>query len=174
MFEYFFAFFLTELFVQAGTMYSTFPLGRSTANETFRGCVGTHSALGYRSPEEFEREVSTGVNSAGATMSFFRHGEIYQSDVGGNSSGERPKSRPPTHRSDESPAGYSSASCSPAELTSASPAERHPEREKEKRKFEKEKSLNCMCANSKLSQQRGSPHNSVPSFVPTPELTRMN
>src|SRR5207245_2930515 len=39
-----------------------------------------HSALGYRSPEEFEREANTGVNSAGATMSFFRHGEIYQSD----------------------------------------------------------------------------------------------
>jgi putative transposase len=87
-----------------------------------------HSALGYRPPEEFEREANTGVNSAGATMSFFRHGEIYQSDVG-NSSGERPKSRPPTHRSDESPAGYSSASCSPAELASASPAERHPEGE---------------------------------------------
>src|ERR1700686_5502295 len=33
---------------------------------------------------------------------------------------------------------------------------------KEKRKFEKEKSLNCMCANSKLSQQRGSPHKRVP------------
>jgi putative transposase len=90
-----------------------------------------HSALGYRPPEEFEREASTWVNSAGATMSFFRHGEISQSDVKGNSSGERPKSRPPTHRSDESPAGYSSASCSPAELTSASPAERHPEREEE-------------------------------------------
>ena len=88
-----------------------------------------HSALGYRPPEEFEREANTGVNSAGATMSFFRHGEIYQSDGGGNRSGERPKSRPPTHRSDESPAGYSSASCSPAEPASASPAERHPERE---------------------------------------------
>ncbi len=90
-----------------------------------------HSALGYRPPEEFEREASTGVNSAGATMSFFRHGEISQSDVKGNSSGERPKSRPPTHRSDESPAGYSSASCSPAELASASPAERHPEGDEE-------------------------------------------
>jgi transposase InsO family protein len=33
-----------------------------------------HSALGYRSPEEFERDASTTVNSAGATMSFFRHG----------------------------------------------------------------------------------------------------
>jgi putative transposase len=88
-----------------------------------------HSALGYRPPEEFEQEASPAINSAGATMSFFRHGEIYQSDAGGNNSGERPKSRPPTHRSDESPAGYSSASCSPAELASASPAERHPERE---------------------------------------------
>jgi hypothetical protein len=90
-----------------------------------------HSALGYRPPEEFEREANTGVHSAGATMSFFRHGEIYQSDVGGNSNGERPKSRPPAHRSDESPAGYSSASCSPAELASASPAGTHPEREEE-------------------------------------------
>ena len=90
-----------------------------------------HSALGYRPPEEFEQEASPGISSARATMSFFRHGEIYQSDVGSNSSGERPKSRPPAHRSDESPAGYSSASCSPAELASASPAEGHPEREEE-------------------------------------------
>jgi putative transposase len=58
-----------------------------------------HSALGYRPPEEFEQEVSLEINSAGATISFFRHGEIYQSDVGGNSSGERPKSRSPAHRS---------------------------------------------------------------------------
>jgi putative transposase len=35
-----------------------------------------HSALGYRPPEEFEQDMNTGVNSAGATMSFFRHGEI--------------------------------------------------------------------------------------------------
>src|ERR1700686_2415907 len=33
---------------------------------------------------------------------------------------------------------------------------------KEKRKFEKEEPLNCMCANSKLSQQKGSPHSTVP------------
>jgi hypothetical protein len=32
---------------------------------------------------------------------------------------------------------------------------------KENRKFEKEKLLNCMCANSTLSQQKGSPHNTV-------------
>jgi putative transposase len=51
-----------------------------------------HSALGYRPPEEFEREVNTGVSSAGAMMSFFRYGEIYQSDGEGTSSGGRPKS----------------------------------------------------------------------------------
>jgi putative transposase len=89
-----------------------------------------HSALGYQSPEEFEREASTAVNCAGATMSFFRHGEIYQSDGRRTSNGERLQRRPPAHRSDESPADYSSASCSPAELASASPAERHLEREK--------------------------------------------
>jgi putative transposase len=88
-----------------------------------------HSALGYRSPEEFERDASTTVNGAGATMSFFRHGEIYPSDERNNRNGERPSSRPPAHRPDESPAGYSSASCSPAELASASPAGRHPEEE---------------------------------------------
>jgi putative transposase len=88
-----------------------------------------HSALGYRPPEQFERDASTAVNSVGATLSFFRHEEIYQSDEGSYNRGERPQSRPPVHRPDESPAGYSSASCSPAELASASPAERHPEGE---------------------------------------------
>src|ERR1700675_4003468 len=35
---------------------------------------------------------------------------------------------------------------------------------KEKRNFEKEKLLNCMCNNSKLSQQKGSPHTTVLSL----------
>jgi hypothetical protein len=48
--------------------------------------ISPMSALCYRPPEEFEREANTTVNSAGATMSFFRHGEIYQSDGGGTSS----------------------------------------------------------------------------------------
>jgi transposase InsO family protein len=88
-----------------------------------------HSALGYRPPEEFERDASPAINFAGATMSFFRHGEIQQSDEESQSSGKRPNSRPPAHRPDESAAGYSSASCSPAELASASPVGRHPEEE---------------------------------------------
>ena len=66
-----------------------------------------HSALGYRPPEEFEREASSAVNCAGATMSSFRHGEIYPSDEESENSGERPNSRPPAHRPDESPTGYS-------------------------------------------------------------------
>jgi transposase InsO family protein len=90
-----------------------------------------HSALGYRPPEEFEREASTKAQGAAATMSFSRHGEISRSDERENKNGERPSSRPPAHRPDESPAGYSSASCSPAEPASASPAERDTEEEGE-------------------------------------------
>ena len=36
-----------------------------------------HSALGYRSPEEFE-QAATGAVSRGASMSFFRHEEIFR------------------------------------------------------------------------------------------------
>ena len=85
-----------------------------------------HSALGYRSPEQFEREAVPASDCAGATMSFFRHREISRSDEF-DTSGERPDSHSPTHRPDQTPAGYSLASCSPAELASASPAGRHPE-----------------------------------------------
>ena len=43
---------------------------------------------------------------------------------------------------------------------------------KEKRKNEKENPLNRMCANSKLSQQRGSPQETVPKeFVPPKGFT---
>jgi hypothetical protein len=68
-----------------------------------------HSALGYQSPEEFEHAAQADTVSMAATMSFFRHREIYRSD------GKRKRSRKPTpvgfpaHRFDESPAGYSLA-----------------------------------------------------------------
>ncbi len=87
--------------------------------------VRLHSALGYRPPEEFEQAASPATTSLGATMSFFRHEEIYQSDVGSKLVGEPTETGSPDHRLDESPAGYSLASCSPAELASASPAEGH-------------------------------------------------
>ena len=88
-----------------------------------------HSALGHRSPEEFER-VATEAPSLGASMSFFRHQEIFQSDVGFLINGKSSKVDSPDHRLDESPAGYSLAGCSPAEPASASPTEGHSEGDK--------------------------------------------
>lgn len=84
-----------------------------------------HSALGYRTPEEFEQAADTTTTSQGASLSFFRHEEIFRSDVGLASKGEPTAAGSPAHRLDESPAGYSSAGWSPPEPASASPAEEH-------------------------------------------------
>ena len=90
--------------------------------ERYYNRLRLHSALGYQSPEEFEQTAD--MVSTGATMSFFRHKEIYRpiADSGCRSSGATTAAAP-THRSDEFPAGYSSAGCSPAEPASASPTE---------------------------------------------------
>ena len=85
--------------------------------------VRLHSALGYKPPEEFEQSATATASSQGATMSFFRQKEIFQSDVGLKGEGEPAETDSPDHRLDESPAGYSSAGCSPAEPASASPTE---------------------------------------------------
>jgi len=86
-----------------------------------------HSALGYRLPEEFEASLDEGAVSAGARMSFFRHEEIFRSDVSSSQSGEPGTTGSPAHRLDESPAGYSSVGCTPALPTSALPTEGHSE-----------------------------------------------
>jgi putative transposase len=39
-----------------------------------------HSALGYRSPEEFERATKVAAASCGATMRFFNHEELHRSE----------------------------------------------------------------------------------------------
>ena len=78
-----------------------------------------HSALGYLPPEEFEQAANAEATSTGARMSFFRHAEIYRSDV----PREPTEASSPDHRLDESPAGYSSAGWSPPEPASASPTE---------------------------------------------------
>ena len=83
-----------------------------------------HSALGYQSPDEFEQQLDPTVASTGATMSFFRHGEDYRPDDTVAKTRSGPQTAPlSTIGFDESPVGYSLASCSPAELASASPTD---------------------------------------------------
>jgi transposase InsO family protein len=89
-----------------------------------------HSALGYKTPEEFEQALDATTSAAGATMSFFRHAEDYRPDDS-SLTGSGPQTTPQTIGFDESPAGYSLASCSPAELASASPAALDSEGEKD-------------------------------------------
>jgi transposase InsO family protein len=86
-----------------------------------------HSALGYQSPDEFERQLKSTATNAGARMSFFRHGEDYRPDGATANTKSGPQTAPLTIGFDESPAGYSLASCSPAELASASPADGNSE-----------------------------------------------
>ena len=81
-----------------------------------------HSALGYQPPEEFEQLLESSTVNAGATMSFFRQGEDYRPDGALAKTKSGPQTALPTIGFDESPAGYSLASCFPAELASASPA----------------------------------------------------
>jgi len=80
-----------------------------------------HSSLGYRSPEEFEQTLVPGQRPAAATVSFFRHKESSRTDESKRKKGSNLPITPQTIGIDESPIGYSSVSCSPAELTSASP-----------------------------------------------------
>ena len=86
-----------------------------------------HSALGYRTPVEFEQQTQTaGTDDLvdAPKMSFYRHGKSINPMPGAGIDGE-PDSDSPSHRLDEFPSGYSSASCSPAELASASPDGKH-------------------------------------------------
>jgi putative transposase len=84
-----------------------------------------HSALGYLPPEEFEQTAATQATSDGASMSFFRHAEIFRNE---GSLGELAATNSPAaHPFDESPAGYSSAGWSPPEPASASPTEEYSE-----------------------------------------------
>jgi len=90
----------------------------------YYNCRRLHSALGYRPPQEFEQTLDAGGNS-GATMSFFRHREIYRSDGQFLADGKPTEagSLDLDHRLDESPTGYSLAGWSPPEPASASPVD---------------------------------------------------
>ena len=80
-----------------------------------------HSALGYKAPEEFEQSFAENTIAVAASMSFFRQGEDYRPDASKEQRSDALVA-PQTIGIDESPAGYSLTSCSPAELVSASPA----------------------------------------------------
>jgi putative transposase len=93
-----------------------------------------HSALGYKTPEEFENACAPPTASGKPSMSFPRHGEIYRSWK--KRRGRRPKGNgepippdSPTHRIDESPVGYSLTGWSPPEPVSASPTADHSDGE---------------------------------------------
>jgi hypothetical protein len=98
--------------------------------ERYYNRIRLHSALGYLPPEEFEqnavRTASGQLSGSGAaSMSFFRHGEIYPPDVLRKTGSGLDAPLPALIGTDESPTGYSLAGCSPAEPASASPAIDH-------------------------------------------------
>ncbi len=79
-----------------------------------------HSALGYKTPEEFEAACAPQASGSAPKMSFPRHGEIYRSwkqrrGRPPKASGELVPSSSPTHPIDESPVGYSLTGWSPPE-----------------------------------------------------------
>ena len=82
-----------------------------------------HSALGYRTPEEFEKECAQpGPDDLADApkMSLFRHRKSTDPIAGRETAGSR-HSVPRSHRLDEFPAGYPSRGCSPAEPASVFP-----------------------------------------------------
>jgi len=97
--------------------------------EQYYNRIRIHSALGYKTLEEFEAAAQP-ASSTAASMSFSRHGEIYRSWKRRRGRPRKQNREPvppgsPAHRIDESPVGYSLTGCAPAEPVSASPTINH-------------------------------------------------
>jgi Integrase core domain len=121
-----------------------------------------HSALGYQSPEEFEQAAQADAVSMAATMSFFRHREIYRSDGKRKRVGSRPESasRPIVSMSLRLAIPWRVA------LQQSPPPLHQPMVILRKRSlFEKRKSFNGRCSYRRLSQRRGPPQGNVVEFV---------
>ena len=87
-----------------------------------------HSALGYKTPEEFEAACAPVTAPLAPSVSFPRHGEIYRSSKKrrgrpAKANGEPAPAGSPTHPIDESPVGYSLTGWSRPVPVSASPTE---------------------------------------------------
>jgi hypothetical protein len=98
--------------------------------EQYYNRLRLHSALGYRTPEEFEAACAPPTASPAPSVSFSRHEEIYRSwkrrrGRPRKESGEPVQPGSPAHRIDESPVGYSLTGWSPPEPVSASPTDHH-------------------------------------------------
>ena len=102
--------------------------------EQYYNRLRLHSALGYKSPDEFEAATQP-ASLAAASLSFSRHEEIYRSwkkrrGRPCKQNGEPVPPGSPAHRIDESPAGYSLTGWSPPEPVSASPTNNHSDRDR--------------------------------------------
>jgi hypothetical protein len=95
-------------------------------------------------------------------MSFFRHAEIYRGEVvliGAGAASKKYRSLP--HPLDESPVGYSSASCSPAGLAYASPTGGNFQRTSFCRTINSQQTVNsvlttCLTAGAQPTSRSGS------------------